>query len=41
MPQETSPDSYYECQFINNSTLYTVLNIEKISSDKRIVVTDM
>ena len=41
MPQETSPDSYYECQFISNSTLYTVLNIEKISSDKRIVVTDM
>lgn len=39
--QETSPDSYYECQFIFDKTLYTVLNIEKMSSDKRIVITDM
>ena len=41
IPQETSPDSYYECQFINGTSLYTVLNIEKITSDKRIVITDM
>lgn len=34
-------DSYYASEFINNSTLYTVLNIEKITSDKRIIVTDM
>ena len=39
--QDTSPDSYYECQFIFDKTLYTVLNIEKMSSDKRIVITDM
>ncbi len=39
--QETNPDSYYECQFISDSCLYTVLNVEKISTDKRIVVTDM
>ena len=36
-----SSDSYYASEFINNSTLYTVLNIEKITSDKRIIVTDM
>jgi purine-binding chemotaxis protein CheW len=40
-PQENTADSYYSCQFISDSLLYTVLNIEKISSDKRIVVTDM
>ena len=39
--QESSPDSYYKCQFICDTTLYTVLNIEKITSDKRIVITDM
>ena len=41
MPQDTASESYYECQFISGTSLYTVLNIEKISSDKRIVVTDM
>jgi len=41
MPTSSSSDSYYDCQFINEQTLYTVLNIEKIVSDKRIVVTDM
>ena len=37
---ETS-ESYYASEFINGTTLYTVLNIDKISSDKRIIVTDM
>lgn len=41
IPLETTSDSYYEYQFVSGSDLYTVLNIEKISSDKRIVVTDM
>lgn len=41
LPQEMAPDSYYECQFISGTSLYTVLNIEKLTSDKRIVVTDM
>jgi len=43
--QETSnqdiPDSYYASEFIVNEMLYTVLNVEKISSDKRIIITDM
>ena len=43
--QETSfenvPDSYYMHEFIYNKTLYTVLNIDKITSDKRIIITDM
>lgn len=34
-------ESYYVNEFIYNKTLYTVLNIERISSDKRIIVTDM
>ena len=38
--QETS-ESYYANEFIYNKTLYTVLNIDKISSDKRIIITDM
>ena len=38
--QETS-ESYYTNEFIYNKTLYTVLNIDKISSDKRIIITDM
>lgn len=41
MPLEVAPDSYYSRQFISESALYTVLNIEKISSDKRIMITDM
>lgn len=41
LPQDVSSESYYECQFVSDTDLYTVLNIEKISSDKRIVVTDM
>ena len=38
---ESSSDSYYSSEFINDSSLYTVLNIERISSDKRLIVTDM
>ena len=34
-------ESYYSNEFIYNSTLYTVLNIDKISSDKKIIITDM
>ena len=34
-------DNYYLTEFIFNKNLYTVLNIEKISSDKRIIITDM
>lgn len=36
-----SSESYYANEFIYNKMLYTVLNIEKISSDKRIIITDM
>ena len=43
--QETINDerveSYYANEFIYNKTLYTVLNIEHISSDKKIIITDM
>ncbi len=39
--EDASSDSYYECEFIYGSCLYTSLNIEKIVSDKRLVVTDM
>lgn len=35
------PDSYYATEFIYNKTLYTLLNIDKISSDKKIIITDM
>lgn len=38
--QEAS-ESYYANEFIYNKMLYTVLNIDKISSDKRIIITDM
>ena len=34
-------ESYFANEFIYNETLYTILNVEKISSDKRIIVTDM
>ena len=34
-------DSYYASEFIYNKTLYTVLNIDKITSDKRIIVAEM
>ena len=38
---EEASDSYYAGEFIYNRTLYTVLNIDKITSDKRIIVTEM
>ena len=34
-------EGYFTNEFIYNGTLYTILNIDKISSDKRIIVTDM
>ena len=39
--QENVSESYYINEFIFNKNLYTVLNIDKISSDKRIIITDM
>ena len=38
--QEAS-EGYFSNEFVYNEILYTVLNIEKISSDKRIIITDM
>ena len=38
--QEEVADSYYANEFIYNKTLYTVLNVDRISSDKKII-TDM
>ena len=34
-------EGYFANEFIYNETLYTILNIEKITSDKRIIITDM
>ena len=39
--QEENLDSYYINEFIYNKTLYTILNIDKISSDKKIIITDI
>ena len=39
--QESASESYYANEFIYNQTLYTVLNVEQILSDKRIIITDM
>lgn len=39
--QENTSENYYANEFIYNQTLYTELNIDKISSDKRIIITDM
>lgn len=39
MPDTT--DGYFLNEFIHNQTLYTTLNVDKITSDKKIVVTDM
>ena len=38
---EENAESYYSMEFIYNQTLYTALNINKISSDKRIIITDV
>ena len=34
-------DSYCSLEFLNGDVLYSILNIEKITSDKRLVITDM
>lgn len=39
MPDST--DGYFLNEFIYNQTLYTTLNVDKITSDKKIIVTDM
>lgn len=39
--QQEGSESYYLNDFIYNQTLYTELNIDKITSDKRIIVTDI
>ena len=44
MPEDkiiNSDNGYYLAEFIHNDTPYTILNIEKIFTDKKIVVTDM
>ncbi len=38
---EETLEGYYLQELIYNGTLYTVLNVDKITSDKRIFVTDM
>ncbi len=38
---EPASESYYTNEFIYNQTLYTVLNVEQVASDKRIIITDM
>lgn len=38
---DSSNESYYSNEFIYNKTLYTVLNVEQIASDKKIIITDM
>ena len=38
---ETNNDSYFLNKFIRDNSLYTLLNIEKIVNDKKIVVTDV
>lgn len=34
-------DGYFSNEFIYNGMLYTILNVEKITSDKKIIITDM
>jgi len=36
-----SGDGYFQSEFIHNNTPYTILNIEKIFADKKIIITDM
>ena len=38
---DNSGDGYFSKEFIYNETLYTILNVERIAEDKRIVITDM
>lgn len=41
LSQQENHDSYYLNEFIYNKTLYTELNVDKITADKRLIVTDM
>ena len=34
-------DGYFESEFIYNETPYTILNVERVFSDKKIIITDM
>lgn len=34
-------DGYFSSEFIYKSSLYTILNVEKIAEDKRLIITDM
>lgn len=34
-------ESYFSNEFIYNETLYTVLNVDRITSDKKIIITDI
>ena len=34
-------DGYFSNEFIHNGILYTILNVDKITSDKKIIITDM
>jgi chemotaxis signal transduction protein len=40
-PREENSENYYANEFIYNKNLYTVLNINKLTSDKKIIVTEM
>jgi purine-binding chemotaxis protein CheW len=40
-PKEENSENYYANEFIYNKNLYTVLNINKLTSDKKIIVTEM
>ncbi len=39
--KESPNESYYTAEFINHETLYTIINVEKIFTDKKIIVADM
>ncbi|MBR2430213.1 chemotaxis protein CheW [bacterium] len=39
--KEESVENYYLNEFIYEKVLYTLLNVEKITSDKKIIITDM
>lgn len=34
-------DGYFSSEFVYNSSLYTILNVERIAEDKRLIITDM
>ena len=39
--KETSNEGYYSAEFISNETLYSIINVEKIFTDKKIIIADM